>query len=165
MLIVDGHLDMAYNALYHRRDLTQPVHTIREREDPFAASGPRHPDALPTRPGPDTAEAGTCTVTLPAMRKGHVGIMLSTVIARVQATGPVLHNAARTQLQAHARAQAHLAYYRALAREGEITFIHDVADLERVVLSWEEPASDTPIGLILSAESADPILSPDQVVA
>ena len=33
-LIIDGHLDMAYNALFHRRDLTQSVQTLREREDP-----------------------------------------------------------------------------------------------------------------------------------
>ena len=34
LLIIDGHLDMAYNALYYRRDLTQPVLALREREDP-----------------------------------------------------------------------------------------------------------------------------------
>ena len=34
LLIIDGHLDMAFNALYYRRDLTQPVQVLREREDP-----------------------------------------------------------------------------------------------------------------------------------
>ena len=33
-LIIDGHLDMAFNALHHRRDLTQDIYTLREREDP-----------------------------------------------------------------------------------------------------------------------------------
>jgi len=33
VLIIDGHLDMAYNALFNRRDLTQPVMVLRERED------------------------------------------------------------------------------------------------------------------------------------
>ena len=33
VLIIDGHLDMAFNALFYRRDLTQPVHVLRERED------------------------------------------------------------------------------------------------------------------------------------
>ena len=34
ILIIDGHLDMAFNALYKRRDLTQPVQVLRERDLP-----------------------------------------------------------------------------------------------------------------------------------
>jgi membrane dipeptidase len=163
VLIIDGHLDMAYNALFHRRDLTLPVYTIREREDEVHNASPGHPDALPERSGPEIESPGTCTVTLPEMRRGEVGIMVSTIMARVQAQGSNLHNAARTRLQARARAMGHLAYYQALERAGEIEFIKDTATLERMAGAWQVPSTETPVGLILSAESADPILSPDQV--
>ena len=33
-LIIDGHLDLAFNALHHRRDLTQDIHILRERGGP-----------------------------------------------------------------------------------------------------------------------------------
>ena len=33
LMIIDGHLDMAYNALFYRRDLTRSIYTLRERED------------------------------------------------------------------------------------------------------------------------------------
>ena len=163
ILIIDGHLDMAYNALFYRRDLTQPVDVLREREDRIRSGVSRHPDSLERREGPDAGTHYTVTVTLPEMRKGHVGIMLSTVMARVQASGAKLHNAVRTQATAYARGQSHLYYYQALEREGEIVFIKTPEDLDACVGTWENPTMETPVGLILSMESADPILGPDQV--
>ena len=163
LLIVDGHLDMAYNALHYRRDLTQPVQTLREREDPVARGLSEHPDSLERRQGPWDDTHYTVTVTLPEMRRGRVGIMLSTIMARVQAPGPRTHNAVRTQATAHALGQSHLAYYQALEREGEIAFIKTREDLDTCVAAWEDPTPETPVGLILSMESADPILNPDQV--
>ena len=69
VLIVDGHLDLAFNALHHRRDLTQDVLTLREREDP-KPPGPSHPDSLRERKRPDSPSRGTVTVSLPQMREG-----------------------------------------------------------------------------------------------
>lgn len=162
VLIVDGHLDMAFNALFYRRDLTQPVQVLREREDSVQAGLSGHPDSLERRQGLQDIHY-TVTVSLPEMRRGNVGIMLSTIMARVMAPGEWSHNAVRTQVAAYARGQSHLHYYMALEREGEITFIKTIPDLEACVAAWEHPSADTPIGLILSAESADPILGPDQV--
>ena len=82
-LIVDGHLDLAYNALFHRRDLTQDIYTLREREDP-KPPGPSHPDSLRDRKHHESPSRGTATVSLPQMREGRVGIMLSTIMCRVQ---------------------------------------------------------------------------------
>ena len=73
------------------------------------------------------------------------------------------HNTVRTQDVAYARGQSHLAYYRALEQRGEIRFITSIADLNACVADWENPSDRTPVGLILSMESADPILDPDQV--
>ena len=162
VLIIDGHLDMAFNALFYRRDLTQPVHVLREREDVVRTDLSTHKDSLERRAGLEDKRY-TVTVTLPEMREGHVGIMLSTIMARVQAPSIDSHNSVRAQSVAYARGQSHLHYYNALARRGEITFIRDSADLDACVATWQNPTDTTPIGLILTAESADPILGPDQV--
>ncbi len=162
LLIIDGHLDMAFNALFYRRDLTQPVRVLREREDPYPKGVSKHPDSLQRRKGP-VKRWFTPTVALPDMRRGRVGIMLSTIMARVQNPGLFTHNSVRTQAVAHARGRSHLAYYEALERAGEISFIKDGAGLDRCVESWRSPKDDTPVGLILTMESADPIFGTDNV--
>ncbi len=133
LLIIDGHLDMAFNALYKRRDLTQPVQVLREREDPVRAGVSQHADSLERRSGPWTQKPATVTVSLPEMRKGRVGIMLTTIMARVQAPSEASHNSVRTQAVAHARGRSHLHYYEALEREGEIFWIRTAADLDTSV--------------------------------
>ena len=162
LLIIDGHLDMAANALALRRDLTQPVQVLRERE---GGTIPRsaHKDSLGRRHGPLIPEQGPVTVSLPEMRAGRVGIMVSTVMCRVQAAGPDTTHAARTREAAYAVARSHLAYYQALVRQGEISWIRDIPELETCLRAWENPSPRTPVGLILSMESADPILGPEQV--
>ncbi|MXY84417.1 MAG: peptidase, partial [Gemmatimonadetes bacterium] len=162
MLIIDGHLDLAFNALHHRRDLTQDVHVLREREDPKPV-GPSHPDSLRDRKRPASSSRGTATVSLPQMRQGCVGIALSTIMCRVQMPTGLLDDGMRTQEAAHAMGQSHLHYYKALEREGQLRFIRDTNDLDAAIAAWQNPDSTTPIGLILSMESADPILDPEQV--
>jgi membrane dipeptidase len=61
--------------------------------------------------------------------------------------------------------QSHLSYYRALEREGEVFWIRNTKDLDACLAMWETPTPETPVGLILSMESADPILGPDDVQA
>ena len=161
-LILDGHLDLAYNALFHRRDLTQDINELREREDP-RPPGPSHPDSLRERKRQESPAKGTATVSLSEMRRGHVGIALSTIMSRVQMPTGTLDDGARTQLAAHALGQAHLHYYKALERAGHLRFIRSAEDLDARLLDWSNPSLETPLGLILSMESADPILGPDQV--
>jgi membrane dipeptidase len=163
MLIVDGHLDLAFNALYHRRDLSQSVQELRQREDPPLHRDSAHPDSLRQRRAPDRAGRGVATVSLPQMRQGRIGIVLSTIMSRVQMPTTTLNDGMRTQLAAHAIGQSHLHYYKALERQGEITFIRDTPQLDACVKAWESPGPDTPVGLLLSMESADSILGPDQV--
>ncbi len=170
VLIVDGHLDLAFNALHHRRDLTQSVQTLREREDIYrdgVTPKPLHADAL--RKKVRVGDEGIATVALPAMRAGHVGIVLSTIMSRVQLPTDFLADGMRTQAAAHAIGQSHLHYYKALEGAGELTFIRTTADLDDSISAWQKAAAkasnDAPIGLILSMESADPILGPDDVQA
>ena len=174
-MIIDGHLDLAYNALFHRRDLTLEVNDIRRREDPVPWRPVTSRDSTAPSPHPDAwragdrsvGTAGICTVTYPALRRGGVGIVVSTIMARVQAWGDRVHNASRSQTVAWAKGRSHLAYYQAMERAGHIEIIHDRQALERHVGFWSAraPASQgiDPVGVILSMESADPIIAPDEV--
>ncbi|MDP6779019.1 MAG: membrane dipeptidase [Candidatus Latescibacteria bacterium] len=145
-LIIDGHLDLAFSALQVNRDLTQPAATVRAHD-----------------PDPLVRSFGSCTVTFPELRKGNVGIVLGTVMSRLDPNDQWTRTGMYTQSQCYGVGRGHYAYYEAMEWEGVIRFIHDVEDLDEVLADWEEPRPDTPIGLVLAMESADPILGPDQV--
>ncbi len=65
MIIVDSHLDLAWNALSWNRDLTLPVAELRRREA-----------------GLKEEHRGGNTVAFPEMRQGEVAICLATLLAR-----------------------------------------------------------------------------------
>src|SRR4051794_12032024 len=68
MLIIDAHLDLAWNALDWNRDLTQSAAEIRRRE---IAEGIR---------GKGRGEG---TVSFPELRRGGVGLFIATLLARL----------------------------------------------------------------------------------
>ena len=150
MLIVDAHLDLAWNALQWNRDLTRSAYTLRTLEGALAGKG-----------------RGLGTVAFPEMRQGRVALSFATLLAR--STGhPVPHIDFATPAQAYGIAQGQLAYYRALERQGESRVIADRAGLDRHMRGWEdwEVAGDglaPPLGFVISMEGADPILDPDQL--
>ena len=146
LLIVDSHLDLAFSAIQVNRDLTQPAAAVRVHD-----------------PEPVRRSFGSCTVTFPELRKGRVGIVFGTVMSRLDPNDRWTRTGMYCQAQCHGVGRGHLAYYQALEREGVIRFIRNTAELEEVAAAWEHPAPDTPIGLVLTMESADPILGPDQV--
>src|SRR5512139_1646042 len=95
-LIVDSHLDLAWNALQWNRNLLDSVYTIRAQED--QTSGPGR---------------GQGTVALPELRQGRVALCFATLLAR--STGhPTPHLDFLSHLQAYGIAQGQLAYYGAL---------------------------------------------------
>jgi membrane dipeptidase len=150
-LIVDLHLDLAWDALFWNRDLTLPAHRVREQEQ---------------SDGPQVAEnyhTGLCSVTFPEMRRGSVGIMLSTIMSRIEPRNNRMRDGMRTQEQAMAVGRGHLAYYQAMARRGELKPLCNIADLDEAVSAWERPGDRTPIYHVLCMESADPIADPDDV--
>jgi membrane dipeptidase len=189
MLVIDGHLDLAWNALNWNRDITLPVADIRRAEA-----------------GSQEAHRGANTVSLPEMRKAEVGVCLATLLARASTLGePLLDYPSRGIASAMARGQ--LAYYRILEAQGQVRMIGDWASLAAQAQAWgahmegreqkaggsdREPenrnskfenrnpktehrhhapatthqapgTSHCPLGFILSMEGADPILSPSQV--
>lgn len=66
MLIVDAHLDLAMNALEWNRDLTQEVTDINAREVGMT----------------DKPDRGKATISLNELRKGNIGLVVATQIAR-----------------------------------------------------------------------------------
>lgn len=145
MLIVDGHLDLAWNALQWNRDLTQSVYTIRTQEGQMQGPG-----------------RALNTVALPEMRNGQIGLCFATLLAR-STLRPVEHIDYRSAAQANAIAQGQLAYYRALEQNGEARIVTDATALHGHVTRWQAKAPQIQPGLIISMESADPILEPQDV--
>ena len=147
MLLVDAHLDLAMNALNWDRNIDLDVYAIREHERDMSQKG-----------------RARGTTTLPEMRKAEVGLSVVTVIAR---TARPESDAAGSACQeiSYAHAQGQLAYYRVLESQGKIRMVTDAPGLDAQLSVWHASAADAPLGMILSMEGADPIVSPDQVAS
>ena len=147
MLIVDAHLDLAMNALEWNRDLTRSIGDIRERE------------AGKT----DLRDRGRGTVCFPELRRGNIGLVVATQIARYAKPNHPLPGWHSPE-QAWAMTQGQLAWYRSMEEAGELTSIRTRGDLDRHVALWagEERGEDDgrrPIGYVLSLEGADSVLT------
>jgi membrane dipeptidase len=148
MLIIDAHLDLSMNALEWNRDLRLPVDVIRAREKGLNDK-------------PDRAKG---TVSLPELRRGGIGLVVATQIARYVAPGNPLPGW-HSPWQAWAQTQGQLAWYKAMEEAGEMVMIRDLPSLEKHLLRWASTAPSSPdtrpIGYILSLEGADSIITPD----
>ena len=144
MFIVDAHLDLSMNALEWNRDLRKPVSEINAREKEWT----------------DKPDRGKATVSLPDLRKGNVGLVVATQIARYVAPGNPLPGWHSPQ-QAWAQTQGQLAWYKAMEEEGEMVQIADLEALERHLALWQEGTANDkkPIGYVLSLEGADSIVT------
>ncbi len=145
-LIIDGHLDLAVNGMQIRRDLALTAAQVRAAERGEAAS-----------------EFGTCTVTLPELRRARVGVVFATVMIRLDPAGSYAGTGMRTQAQCYAMGRGHAAYYEILERCGEARLIRTAADLAEVAADWREREGARRIGIVMAMESADPIVDPRQV--
>lgn len=144
MLIIDAHLDLAMNALEWNRDLTRPLQEIRQLENNMT----------------DKRDRGNGTVCLPELRKGKVGIVVATQLARVRSAGSGFGGWHSPQ-QAWAMTQAQLAWYREMEILGEMVQLTTAAQLETHITLWQEesvPDDRKPVGYILSLEGADSLV-------
>jgi membrane dipeptidase len=159
VLVIDWHLDLAWNALEWDRDLTRPVAEIRDREVKLGHTGPGR---------------GMGTVSLPALRSGRVGVVVATLLARHDRNVRILADLPKSGFasaeSAHAAAAGQLAYYRALERRGWVRILTDWPALEAHTQLWQahlrsgRPEEEAPpVGLIISMEGADPILHPEDL--
>jgi membrane dipeptidase len=151
MLIIDAHLDLAWNALDWNRDLRLPVEQIRRRE---------------REQGMTDKGRGEGTVSFPALRQGKVGVFIATLLARLLRPNivPAIQRY-ESMTAAYAAARGQMEYYRALEKQGELRWIRDWPTLRAHAEAWQAPGAETrePLGFILSMEGADPVLSPEQV--
>lgn len=156
--LIDGHLDLSWNALGWNRDVTLDLDTLNQSEV-----------HLTDHPG-----RGHATTTLPEMRAGGIALCQATLLARARAgslwtspwQGPArAHLDWETQEIAAAVARGQLSYYELLERRGLLRQVRTAADLDDHWRTWGENPSTTPIGYILAMEGADPIVEPDQAEA
>jgi membrane dipeptidase len=148
MFIIDAHLDLAMNAVEWNRDLRLPVAAIREREKAMHDK-------------PDRAKG---TVSLPELRKGNIGLVVATQIARVVGPGNPLPGWHSPE-QAWAQTQAQLAWYCSMEEAGEMVQIANGPELENHLLLWNnDPGNDRkPVGYLLSLEGADSLVTLDHL--
>lgn len=143
MFTVDAHLDLAMNAMEWNRDYRRPITEIREREKDLN----------------DKPDRGNGVVNFEELRKGDIGLVVATQIARYVAPGNNLRGWNSPE-QAWAQTQAQLAWYRTMEEAGELTQITNLESLNKHVATWTLDAKKPkPIGFILSLEGADSIVN------
>jgi membrane dipeptidase len=150
--IIDLHLDLAWSALSFNRDLTLSVADIRRRES-----------AMTDVPG-----RGRGTVTLAELRRAGVGVCIATVLARSGPAQKFQNGYKRSDLDyasqsiAYGIAQGQLAHYRLLESQGHLRILRTASELDAHWRRWESDPGNTPVGVVISMEGADPIVTPAQ---
>jgi len=142
--IIDAHLDLSMNAMEWNRDLRLPVDAINKREEGMQ----------------DKPDRGNATISLPELRKGNIGLVMATQIARYVAPDNPLPGWHSPQ-QAWAQTGGQLAWYKAMEDEGEMRMIKDINALNGHIALWMngEPNNAKPVGYILSLEGADSLIT------
>ncbi len=130
------------------RDLRQPVAAINSRENGIT----------------DKPDRGKAMVSLPELRKGNIGLVVATQIARYVKPGNPLPGWFSSE-QAWAQTQGQLAWYKAMEETGDMIMIKDLKSLDEHIALWRNDApNDTkPVGFILSLEGADSLITTDYV--
>jgi membrane dipeptidase len=146
MFTIDAHLDLSMNALEWNRDLTQSTFEINSREQSLH----------------DKPDRGNALVSLPALRKGNIGLVVATQIARFVASDNPLPGW-NSPAQAWAQTQGQLAWYQAMVEQGEMLQIRNWTELEVHLADWKDgkELEKKPVGFILSLEGADSIVNLD----
>lgn len=148
MFTIDAHLDLSMNALEWNRDLTQEVSAINQREAGLT----------------DKPDRALATVSLPELRKGNIGLVVATQIARYVVPDNRLPGWHSPE-QAWAQTQGQLAWYKAMEDAGEMFQVYNLETLEKHITLWQNdrPFNEKPIGYILSLEGADSFVSPQHL--
>lgn len=140
MFTIDAHLDLSMNAMEWNRDLRLDIATLRRREAGMT----------------DKPDRGNATVSFPELRKGNIGLVVATQIARYVAPDNPLPGWNSPE-QAWAQTQAQLAWYQTMEEDGELKQIRDLNDLESHVRNWKP--GEGAVGYIVSLEGADSIVT------
>ncbi|MBK6324428.1 MAG: membrane dipeptidase [Chloroflexi bacterium] len=147
MMIVDAHLDIAYNALNHGRSPLHPISYTRAQEEP-------------------DGERGQATVSFPDMRQGGVGLVFGTLFvtpshAKIPtlADKMVYHNAN----EAFGYGMKQLDFYHRLVDENQsLRLVTHQAALDEVLASHQDDNPAPLLGIVPLMEGADPIREPEE---
>lgn len=137
--IVDAHLDLSMNAMEWNRDLRVSISELNARESGMT----------------DKPDRGKATITFEELKKGNIGLVVATQIARFVKPNSTLPGWLSPQ-QAWAQTQGQLAWYKTMEEEGFLKMIQTKSELEQHLSSWTK---DQPIGYILSLEGADSMVN------
>jgi membrane dipeptidase len=128
------------NAMEWNRDLRLSVADINLRESGLT----------------DKLDRGKATTSLPELRKGNIGLVVATQIARyVDASNPL--PGWHSPQQAWAQTQAQLAWYKTMEEAGEMVQVNNLSSLDKHLEDWKNKNDNEkkPVGYILSLEGAD----------
>ncbi|HEY3341965.1 MAG TPA: membrane dipeptidase [Anaerolineae bacterium] len=164
--IVDGHVDLAYNALGWRRNYRHAARWTRGQEKGTAA----------------LHNTGQCMVGLPDLIRGHVGVVFGTIFlepaSRQMGDSPLVYRSAQ---EAHTLGMAQLDFYHRWAdHDAHVRVIESQSDLTSVLSAWRLTADSTgklacvtpstllepaghQVGIVPLMEGADPILEPKEL--
>src|SRR5213596_1294795 len=123
MFTIDAHLDLSMNAMEWNRDLRKSVFEIRAREQGLT----------------DKPDRSKGVVALPELRKGNIGLVIATQIARYVEPGNPLPGWHSPQ-QAWAQTQGQLAWYKAMEEAGEMIQVNNCDTLEKHLEVWNDKA-------------------------
>lgn len=142
-LIFDAHLDLSMNAMEWNRDLRLPITELNSREQGMD----------------DKPDRGNATVSFGELKRGNIGLVVATQIARYVEKGSSLPGWYSPE-QAWAQTQGQLAWYRAMEKDGHMRMIKTKTDLEEHIILWNDETnkSNKPIGFLLSLEGADSLI-------
>jgi membrane dipeptidase len=149
VILVDGHLDIAMNALCYDRDPRVSARETRRIEGDLAHEKWR----------------GLRTVGLPELRAGRVAVVCGTIFVFPEGVGGSGH-IERVSYGSAAEAErvglAQLDVYRRLDEDADSGFrlVRGRADLASVLEGWDEGAVGD-VGVVVLMEGADPIRDPD----
>jgi membrane dipeptidase len=147
MWIFDAHLDLALNGVDWNRDLRQSVDDLRAQECTLRMSDPGRQNN---------------TLCFPELRESQVAVCLATLLARQEQA--IDHPFGWTSPHTcYAMAHAHLAYYRALERDGYLKMLTTRGQLTEHWAAYQREPRSSPLGFVLTMEGADPILSPETI--
>lgn len=143
LFLIDGHLDLSMNAMEWNRDLRISIHELNKREANMV----------------DKPDRGKATITFEELRRGNIGLVVATQIARFVEPTSLLPGWYSPE-QAWAQTQGQLAWYRAMEADGHMRMICSKEELDRHITEWTTEADTTkvPIGYILSLEGADSLV-------
>jgi membrane dipeptidase len=151
---IDGHLDLAFNAVGLGRDLDLPLDELRQREG---------------------LDRQTVMQTWPELRRGGLDVVVATLFARPAQSVPMLANAPRNPPPlpepagyedaegAHAQASAQLDYYLSLEARGVVSILRSRADLASLAAARSSAPGEAPLGVVVLMEGADPLRTPDEL--